>query len=101
MNKGKPNFKSQIMKQEHDMCKTRFQQNFSARILKKRKQGCDVKKKSKISVEQIESNVIFYPLFIPIGHLAQGSFSKNFQPTCVPCSTMCDPCVALIHPCGN
>jgi hypothetical protein len=44
MNKGKPNFKPQIMKQEHNMCKTRFQYNFITRIRKKPKQGCDVRK---------------------------------------------------------
>ncbi len=27
--------------------------------------------------------------FIPIGHLVQGSFSRNFQPTCGPCTPMC------------
>jgi hypothetical protein len=42
----------------------------------------------KIGVEQIEGNVGFLPLFIPIGHLIQGIFLKNFPPTCGPCSHM-------------
>jgi hypothetical protein len=37
MNKGMFNFKSQIMKQEHNTCKTKFQQNFIVRP--KRKQN--------------------------------------------------------------
>ncbi len=33
-------------------------------------------------------------LFIPIGYLTQ-NFSKNFQPTCGPCSPACDPCAPM------
>jgi hypothetical protein len=35
MNKGRPNFKSQIMKQEHNMCKEKIQQDFIARMKQK------------------------------------------------------------------
>jgi hypothetical protein len=35
MNKCMFNFKSQIMKQEHNTCKTKFQQNFIVRPKKK------------------------------------------------------------------
>jgi hypothetical protein len=31
--------------------------------------------------------------------LAQGSFLKNFQPTCDPCSPMCDPYAPICGPC--
>jgi hypothetical protein len=41
MNKGKLNFKFQIMKQEHNMGKIKFQQNFIIITRKRTKQGCD------------------------------------------------------------
>jgi hypothetical protein len=34
-----------------------------------------------------------------IGHLIQGSFSKDFQLTFGPFSTMCDPCAPMCGPC--
>jgi hypothetical protein len=37
----------------------------------------------------------FLLLFIPIGHLIQGSFFKNFQLTCGWCSLMCGPCPSM------
>jgi hypothetical protein len=32
-------------------------------------------------------------VFIPIGHLDQGIFFKNYQLTCGPCAPMYGPCV--------
>jgi hypothetical protein len=53
MNKGRRNFKFQIMKHEHDMCKTRFQQNFIART-RKNKKGCDKRMHPKLILNRLK-----------------------------------------------
>jgi hypothetical protein len=66
MNKGMLNFKSQIMKQEHNKCKTRFQQNLIIRT--KRKQNKVVTRNVlKIGVQQIKGNGEFYLFLWSLG----------------------------------
>jgi hypothetical protein len=64
---------------------------------KKTGQGCDKKMYPKLVVNKLK--VMGNSTFIYIdGHLAQGNFPRNFQPTCGPCSPMCvheHPCVPM------
>jgi hypothetical protein len=67
MNKGMFNFKSQIMKQEHNMCKTKFQQNFIVRPKRKQNKVMIKKNVPKIGVEQTKGNGEFYLYLCPLG----------------------------------
>ncbi len=54
------------------------------------------KKKPKLMLNELKVMGILL-LIIPIGHLIQEIFFKNFQPTCGPYSPMC----AHAYPCVN
>ncbi len=67
MNKDKPNFKSQIMKRKHNMCKIRFQWNFIPRIRKRIEQGYEKRMYQKLALNilKVMGNFSFITYWAP------------------------------------
>jgi hypothetical protein len=100
MNKGRPNFKSQIMKQKHNMCKIRFQRKFIPKTRKRTKQGCDkgMYPKLVLNILKVMENFAFI-----YTHWAPNSkkFLKKLPTYMWLKFTHVHPCVAIVHPCVN